>query len=73
MEIGTPPPEVRERHLLTRCFVRAGDRLTAISNGNEMRAVVVAFAEDREEAVTAADALAAQLTIRTTPLPEATA
>ncbi|MGW7673006.1 ATP-grasp domain-containing protein [Streptomyces sp. NPDC054775] len=73
VEIGTPPPEVRERHLLTRCFVRAGDRLTAISNGNEMRAVVVAFAEDREEAVTAAEALAAQLTIRTTPLPEATA
>jgi biotin carboxylase len=73
VEVGTPSPEVMERHLLTRCFVRPGDRLAAIANGNEMRAAVVAFAEEREDAVAAADALAAQLTIRTSLLTEATA
>ncbi|MFB9246858.1 ATP-grasp domain-containing protein [Sphaerisporangium melleum] len=73
VEIGTPPPEVMERHLLTRCFVHPGDRLSAISNGNEMRAVVVAFAGTREDAVTAAEALATQVTIRTSPLMGGTA
>ncbi|TKA01931.1 ATP-grasp domain-containing protein [Actinacidiphila oryziradicis] len=68
VEIGALPPEVMGRHLLTRCFVHPGDRLTAISNGNEMRAAVVAFAERREDAVTAAEALAANVTIRTSPL-----
>lgn len=73
VEVGTPSPEVMERHLLTRCFVHPGDRLAAIANGNEMRAAVVAFAEQREDAVAAADVLAAQLTIRTSPLTEASA
>ncbi|MGY1502631.1 ATP-grasp domain-containing protein [Streptomyces sp. QTS52] len=73
VDVGTPSPEVMERHLLTRCFVHPGDRLTAITNGNEMRAAVVAFAEEREDAVAAADVLAAQLTIHTSPLTEATA
>ena len=68
VEVGHLPPEVLERHLLTRCFVHPGDRLAPIGNGNEMRAVVVAFAAKRQDAVDAADALAANLTIRTSPL-----
>jgi biotin carboxylase len=68
VEIGELPAELLERHLLTRCFVHPGDRLSPITNGNEMRAVVVAVAASRREAVAAADALAANLTICTTAL-----
>ncbi|MHA6760924.1 ATP-grasp domain-containing protein [Streptacidiphilus sp. PAMC 29251] len=72
VEIGELPPELRGHHLLTRCFVHPGDRLEPIENGNGMRAVVVAFAEGRQRAVEAADALAANVVIHTTALPAAT-
>ncbi|MFJ8387552.1 acetyl-CoA carboxylase biotin carboxylase subunit family protein [Streptomyces sp. NPDC094438] len=65
VDVGELSPELRERHVLTRCFVHPGDRLAPIENGNEMRAAVVAFAAERADAVAAADALAANLTIRT--------
>ncbi|MYW67539.1 ATP-grasp domain-containing protein [Streptomyces sp. SID8379] len=68
VEMTALPAELAAAHLLTRCFVRPGDRLAPIENGNEMRAAVVAHADTREAAVEAADALAAHLVIRTTPL-----
>ncbi|MEU3526793.1 ATP-grasp domain-containing protein [Streptomyces sp. NPDC038707] len=65
VDVGAPSAELASRHLLTRCFVHPGDRLAPIENGNEMRAAVVAFAPDRAGALAAADALAANLVIRT--------
>jgi biotin carboxylase len=68
VEIRELTPELMEHHLLTRCFVAPGDRLAPINNGNEMRAVIVAFAPGRDAAVASADALAANLVITTSPL-----
>ena len=65
VEIGELSEAAARAHLVTRCFVRPGDRLAPAGNGNQMQAAVVAFGSERDRVVEAAEQLAANLRIRT--------
>ncbi|WP_435157397.1 ATP-grasp domain-containing protein [Amycolatopsis sacchari] len=64
VDVGTQPVEEAERHVLTRCHVKPGAVLKPAEDNFDVRAVHVAAAPTREEAVAAAERLVGTLGIR---------